>query len=272
MWRETLSGVAIALTIAGSDSGGGAGIQADLKAFSALGAYGASVLTAVTAQNTTAVTAVHEIPADIVAAQLDAVLSDLDVRAVKIGMLFSPAIIDVVAQALAGFDGPVVLDPVMIAKSGDALLQDAAVAAMVERLLPMANLLTPNLPEAARILGVPVAQDLGEAEVQGRALLALGPKAVLMKGGHASGDICTDLLISDSATVTLQAKRHPTKNTHGTGCTYSASIGALVAQGLGLPEAVTQAHAYLQCAIGAADGLNVGAGHGPVHHFHAMWT
>ena len=149
-----LSGAPIALTIAGSDSGGGAGIQADLKAFSALGVYGASVLTAVTAQNTTAVTAVHEIPADVVAAQIDAVLGDLDVKAIKIGMLFSPAIIDVVAERLARFDGPVVLDPVMIAKSGDALLQEEAVAAMTARLLPRADLLTPNLPEAAKLLGI----------------------------------------------------------------------------------------------------------------------
>lgn len=265
------SGVPIALTIAGSDSGGGAGIQADLKAFSALGTFGASVLTAVTAQNSTAVTAVHEVPADVVAAQLAAVLSDLDVKAIKIGMLFSPAIIDAVADGLASFDGPVILDPVMIAKSGDTLLQDAAIAAMVERLLPRADLLTPNLPEAAQILGCDAAKDVAQMEAQGRALLALGPKAVLMKGGHSDGDTCTDLLISEGAPVTLDAPRHPTKNTHGTGCTYSASIAAGMAKGLVLAEAVVQAHGYLQGAIRAADSLQVGAGHGPVHHFHALW-
>lgn len=263
---------AIALTIAGSDSGGGAGVQADIKAMSANGAYAASVITAITAQNTVAVTAVHEVPPAVVAAQLAAVLADLDVAAIKIGMLFSPAIIEAVAEGLSGFAGPVVLDPVMIAKSGDALLQDAAIQTMKRRLLARADLLTPNLPEAARLLGVPVAASIDDAEGQGRALLALGPAAVLVKGGHGAGDICTDLLIlPGQATLRLTAPRLATRNTHGTGCTYSAAIAAHLAQGRAMGPAVSAAHAYLQDAIAAADLLSVGAGHGPVHHFHGMW-
>lgn len=263
----------IALTIAGSDSGGGAGVQADLKAMSANGVYGASVITAITAQNTVAVTAVHEVPAPVVAAQIDAVLSDLDVGAIKIGMLFSPAIIEAVAAALAGFKGPVVLDPVMIAKSGDALLQDAAIAAMTRLLIPRADILTPNLPEAARLLGASEARSDEEAEAQGHALLTRGSRAVLMKGGHADGDICTDLLIRrDGEAMRLTAPRVPTRNTHGTGCTYSAAIAAHLARGAGVVDAVRNAHTYLQGAISAADDLTIGAGHGPVHHFHALWS
>lgn len=263
----------IALTIAGSDSGGGAGIQADLKAFSALGVYGASVLTAITAQNTVAVTAVHEIPSDIVAAQIDAVLSDLPVKSIKLGMLFSPAIIGVVAGCLGGFDGPVVLDPVMIAKSGDALLQDAAVDALIEMLLPKADLLTPNLPEAARILGTSEAANTAEMQAQAKALLALGPKAVLLKGGHGAGDVCSDLLLSGKdAPVWLVAPRQDTRNTHGTGCTYSSSIAAGLAKGKNLRQAVQEAHTYLQEAIRASNSLHIGAGHGPVHHFHNIWS
>lgn len=263
---------AIALTIAGSDSGGGAGIQADLKAMSARGVYGASVITAVTAQNTTAVTAVHEIPADVVAAQIDAVLSDLDVKAIKLGMLFSPAIIDVVADRLAGFAGAIVLDPVMIAKSGDALLQEAAVETLMRRLMPLATVVTPNLPEAARMLNAPAALDLEDMVTQCKALMAFGPGAVLLKGGHSTGQTCTDLLFgSDAAPLPFEAARINTRNTHGTGCTYSAAIAAELAKGAALADAVTTAHAYLHSAIKASDTLNIGAGHGPVHHFHEVW-
>lgn len=265
----------IALTIAGSDSGGGAGVQADLKAFSALGAYGASVLTAITAQNTVTVSAVHEVPADIVGAQITAVLGDLDVDSIKIGMLFSVPIIKVVAECLDAFKGTVILDPVMIAKSGDALLQADAVEAMKTHMLPRADLLTPNLPEAAGLLGMAEAQDLTEAQAQGAALLDLGPRAVLMKGGHSAGDICTDLLIMDENGARridrFEAPRVPTHNTHGTGCTYSASIAAYVARGITLPEATQAAHTYLQGAIRAADTLQIGSGHGPVHHFYQSW-
>lgn len=267
----------IALTIAGSDSSGGAGIQADLKAFSALGCYGASVITAVTAQNTQAVTAVHGVPSDVVNAQIDAVLSDLNVDAIKIGMLFSPDIIKAVAAALADREIPIVLDPVMIAKSGDHLLQSDAIAAMIAHILPLADVLTPNLPEAAAILNLAEATNLTEVEAQGRALLALGPKAVLMKGGHASGAVCTDILVQqdasqqDLAPLLLEAQRIRTKNTHGTGCTLSSAIAAELAKGQSVEGAVTAAHRYLQGAIGAADGLKIGSGHGPVHHFHNLW-
>ncbi|OSP53560.1 bifunctional hydroxymethylpyrimidine kinase/phosphomethylpyrimidine kinase [Pseudoruegeria sp. SK021] len=264
--------VPIALTIAGSDSGGGAGIQADLKTFSALGVYGASAITAITAQNTQVVSAVHEVPADVVAAQIAAVLDDLNVAAIKIGMLFSARLIDVVAARMAHYAGPVVLDPVMIAKSGDALLQGAAIAAMTAQLLPRADLLTPNLPEAARLLGAPQAQTPDEAAAQGRALLALGPRAVLMKGGHAQSGTCTDLLVRPGQPdLAFSAPRVETRNTHGTGCTYSAAIAAGLAKGLELSEAIGVAHDYLQGAIRQADGLKIGAGHGPVHHFHQVW-
>lgn len=263
--------VATALTIAGSDSGGGAGVQADLKTFSALGVYGASVLTAITAQNTRAVTAVEAVPPAMIAAQLAAVFDDLAVHAVKIGMLGGPDAIDAVAQGLAGRSVPVVLDPVMVAKSGDALLADDAVGALRARMLPLADLLTPNLPEAARLLDAPVAADEAAMLAQGRALMALGPRAVLMKGGHAPGATCVDLLITGDGALRLSAPRHATRNTHGTGCTLSAAVAAGLARGLGLAEAVAAAHRYLQGAIAAADGLGVGGGRGPVHHFHAVW-
>ncbi|MDA5558589.1 bifunctional hydroxymethylpyrimidine kinase/phosphomethylpyrimidine kinase [Shimia sp. MMG029] len=262
----------IALTIAGSDSGGGAGIQADLKAFSALGTFGASVLTAVTAQNTQAVTAVHAIPLDVVRAQIDAVLSDLAVNAIKIGMLATPEIIHTVTDAIKGFTGPVVLDTVMIAKSGDTLLADEAVSTLREVLLPRATVITPNLPEAARLLDQKMAQNDQEMVAQGRALCALGAQAVLMKGGHASGDICRDFLItSEGVAAEFTAPRKHTRNTHGTGCTLSSSVAAGLAKGLALQDAVAEAHSYLQGAIAAADDLNIGHGHGPLHHFHRVW-
>ncbi|MDO5704199.1 MAG: bifunctional hydroxymethylpyrimidine kinase/phosphomethylpyrimidine kinase [Paracoccus sp. (in: a-proteobacteria)] len=261
---------AIALTIAGSDSGGGAGIQADLKTFSALGTYGASVLTAVTAQNTRAVTAAHMLPPELVAAQMRAVFDDLDVRAVKIGMLGTPEVIRAVADGLRGRDLPVVLDPVMVAKSGDRLLAADAVAAIRSDLIPLASVLTPNLPEAAALLDSDPAPDLETRREQGRALLALGPRWVLMKGGHADGPVCTDLLIGPQERE-LTAPRIMTRNTHGTGCTLSAAIAAGLAQGQDMPQAVGRAHDYLHRAIVAADRLRVGSGHGPVHHFHAWW-
>ena len=264
---------AIALAIAGSDSGGGAGIQADLKAMSALGVYGASVITTVTAQNTKAVTAVHGIPPDVITAQIDAVLDDLDVRAIKIGMLATSEIIHSVADAISGFDFPIVLDPVMIAKSGDVLLADEAVQTLREVLLPRAALLTPNLHEAARLLSWPIAETPEEMIDQGRALCALGAKSVLMKGGHGSGEVCCDLLVDCTGIVSkFTAPRQDTRNTHGTGCTLSSSIAAGLAAGLSLEDAVAQAHEYLQGAISAADDLKIGHGHGPVHHFHRFWS
>jgi len=271
--RAQRDGISIALTVAGSDSGGGAGIQADLKAFSALGVYGASVITAVTAQNTRAVTAVHAIPEEVIAAQLDAVFDDLDIAAVKVGMLGGPPVIETVAQGLRGCGIPLVLDPVMVAKSGDALLPDSAVIALRRDLLPLADLLTPNLPEAARLLEAPPAQSEQEMAEQGQRLLALGPKAVLMKGGHAAGPGCVDLLITEEGTVLrLEAPRRATRNTHGTGCTLSSAVAAGLARGESLPQALRSAHGYLQGAIAAADRLAVGSGHGPVHHFHKLWS
>ncbi|NKC13824.1 MAG: bifunctional hydroxymethylpyrimidine kinase/phosphomethylpyrimidine kinase [Gammaproteobacteria bacterium] len=272
----------IALTIAGSDSGGGAGIQADLKTFSALGAYGASVITALTAQNTRAVTAVVETPLAMIKAQLDAVFDDLPVTAVKIGMLSSTDIIHTVAEGLARTPVPVVLDPVMVAKSGDALLRDEAVHTLRQLLLPKAALITPNLPEAARLLGQAMAQDVTAMAAQGKALLALGAQAVLMKGGHGRGAKCIDLLISADGTTAsgttasgitarLEAPRNPTRNTHGSGCTLSAAIAAGLAKGATLAAAVKAAHSYVQGAIAAADTLHIGSGHGPLHHFHATW-
>lgn len=263
--------IAIALTIAGSDSSGGAGIQADLKTFSALGVYGASVITAITAQNTVAITDVHAIPIATVAAQIDAVLQDLDVGAIKIGMLSSPEIIETVSNAISNFNGPVVLDPVMVAKSGDALLQQNAIDSLRDYLIPRATLITPNLPEAATLLNCTQADSDSSVAEQGKALLASGANAVLMKGGHAEGDICIDQLITEESSHRLSAKRIATHCTHGTGCTLSAAIAAQLARGHSLSEAVTTAHAYLQKAIAGAERLQVGSGHGPVHHFHALW-
>lgn len=263
-----------ALTIAGSDSGGGAGIQADLKTFSALGVYGASVITAITAQNTRAVIAVQEVSDHLVAAQIDAVLEDLEVHAIKIGMLFSPSVIHTTAVRLTDCAIPVVLDPVMVAKSGDVLLQDDAIAVLIDKLVPIATLLTPNLPEAARLLGEAPARTVQEMEVQGRRILGMGPSAVLMKGGHGSGDVCTDVLLTDlgAPPLHLDAPRIGTRNTHGTGCTLSSAVAAELAKGRALQEAVRTAHGWLQAAIRAADGLRIGTGHGPVHHFHALWA
>lgn len=264
--------IPICLTIAGSDSGGGAGIQADLKTFSALRTYGASVITAITAQNTRAVTAVHDVPADIVGAQIRTVLDDLDVAAIKIGMVSVPATIEAIAEGLKSFSGAIVLDPVMVAKSGDRLLSEAAIVSLREKLIPLATVLTPNRPEAACLLDVSLATNDDEAEAQGFALLGLGAKAVLMKGGHAEGDTCTDLLIRDGqSTLRLEAPRIATKNTHGTGCTLSSAIAAGLAKGLPLDDALREAHDYLHQAILAADHLRVGSGHGPVQHFHNLW-
>ncbi len=265
----------IALTIAGSDSGGGAGIQADLKAFSALGTYGASVITALTAQNTVGVTGIHAVEPAFIRQQIDAVFDDIDIKAVKIGMLGTPDVIEAVCDGLAAHQPPwIVLDPVMVAKSGDALLAADAVSALTEMLLPIADVITPNLPEAASILGI--AEPAGKDEMQdaARALLDLGPKSVLLKGGHLEGEESADFLIlrdGDRDGEWLPAKRVNTRNTHGTGCTLSAAIAAGLSKGLPLSDAVRMAKTYIAAAIAAADDLEIGAGHGPVHHFHALW-
>lgn len=262
----------IALTIAGSDCSGGAGIQADLKTFAALGVYGASVITALTAQNTQGVTGIHGVPPDFVTAQIDAVFADLDVGAVKIGMLAQPAIIEVVAAALSRWSpGHVVLDPVMVATSGDRLLAPDAVDALRARLIPCALLITPNLPEAAALLNEPVACDEAAIESQGRRLLAMGCRAVLVKGGHGAGSESIDYLIDASGTIALAAPRIATRNTHGTGCSLSSAIAAGLAKGEPLETAVRNAKAFVSAAIAAADRFSVGKGHGPIHHFHRFY-
>ena len=263
---------AIAVTIAGSDSGGGAGIQADLKTFSALGVYGASVITALTAQNTRGVTGIHDVPPDFITAQIEAVFSDLAVNAVKIGMLSRPAAIETVAAGLDRYgQHTVVLDPVMVAASGDRLLAPEAIDVLRRVLIPRALVITPNLPEAAALLDAPIARNETEMREQGERLLALGPRAVLVKGGHGSGAESVDLLIEPTAFVRLAADRIATQNTHGTGCTLSSAIAAGLAKGLGLTEAVGAAKTYVTDALAAANRIKIGSGHGPTHHFHAWW-
>jgi hydroxymethylpyrimidine/phosphomethylpyrimidine kinase len=262
----------IAVTIAGSDSSGGAGIQADLKTFSALGVYGASVIAALTAQNTRGVTAIHDVPPAFIAAQIDAVFSDLAVGAVKIGMLSQPDAIRAVADGLEQYrQTNVVLDPVMVAASGDRLLAPEAIEVLRTILIPRALIVTPNLPEAAAILETTVATNESEMREQGERILALGCRAVLVKGGHASGAESVDLLVEPTAVARLAAERVATANTHGTGCTLSSAIAAGLAKGLDLAESVREAKAYVTAAIAASDRLAIGKGHGPVHHFHRWW-
>jgi len=264
---------AIALTIAGSDSGGGAGIQADLKTFSAFGVYGASVITALTAQNTMGVQGIHDVPPAFVAQQIDSVFSDLSVNAVKIGMLSQPTVIEAVAEGLARHDATqVVLDPVMVAASGAQLLAPQAVDALRRILLPKALLVTPNLPEAAALLDEPPAPDEQTMRRQAERILALGPRAVLVKGGHGTGSESTDILIDAQGVQRFTAPRTNTRNTHGTGCTLSSAITAGLAKGLSLRDAVATAKSFISAAIGASDQLHIGHGHGPVHHFHAYWS
>ena len=263
----------IAVTIAGSDSSGGAGIQADLKTFSALGVYGASVIAALTAQNTRGVTGIHDVPADFIAAQIDAVFSDLAVGAVKIGMLSQPRAIDAVAAGLDRYRARnVVLDPVMVAGSGDRLLVPEAVDRLRRELLPRACLITPNLPEAAALLDAAPARNETEMEMQARRLLDIGANAVLMKGGHGQGVESVDVLVTPSSLTRLAATRIDTRHTHGTGCTLSSAIAAGLAKGRDLPTAVRDAKTYITAAIAAAETLTIGKGLGPVHHFHHWWA
>ena len=262
----------IALTIAGSDSSGGAGIQADLKTFAALGVYGASVVTALTAQNTKGVAGIHHVPAAFVAAQTDAVFSDLDVAAVKIGMVAELSVIDAIAAGLERWTSRhVVLDPVMVATSGDRLLATEAVEALRQKLIPRAALLTPNLPEAAALLNEPVATTEDAIQSQGRRLLALGCGAVLIKGGHGEGADSIDYLINAAGALALSAPRIATPHTHGTGCSLSSAIAAGLAKGEDMESAVRAAKIWISAAIAAADRFTVGHGHGPVHHFHRFY-
>jgi hydroxymethylpyrimidine/phosphomethylpyrimidine kinase len=268
---------AIALTIAGSDSSGGAGIQADLKTFAALGVYGASVITALTAQNTQGVSAIYDVPPGFIGAQIDAVFADLAVGAVKIGMLFRPATVRAAAEGLARHRvRNVVLDPVTIASSGDSLLAGNVVEAMRRRLIPHTLLVTPNLAEAAALAGATPARSEREMEIQAREILSLGARNVLIKGGHAtnfgSGEESVDLLIGEGEVVRLSAKRIATKNTHGTGCTLSSAIAAGLAKGRDVVTACQEAKAYVTAAIAHADELAVGHGPGPLHHFYKQWS
>ena len=262
----------VALTIAGSDSSGGAGIQADLKTFAALGVYGASVITALTAQNTQGVSAIHAVPPQFVTAQCDAVFGDLDVGAVKIGMLAELSTIDAVAAALKRWSPKhVVLDPVMVASSGDRLLAADAIEALRTRLIPKVSLITPNLTEAAALLGEGVASHEVDIESQGKRLLAMGCAAVLIKGGHGEGTESIDYLIEGKRTVRLAAPRLATKNTHGTGCSLSSAITAHLAKGEEMEVAVRNAKSWISAAIAAADRFTVGHGRGPIHHFHRYY-
>jgi hydroxymethylpyrimidine/phosphomethylpyrimidine kinase len=262
----------IALTIAGSDSSGGAGIQADLKTFAAFGVFGASVITALTAQNTTGVSGIHQVPAAFVTAQIDAVFSDLAVGAVKIGMVAQPENIDAIVAGLKRWSPQhVVLDPVMVATSGDRLLAAEAVDALRTKLIPLASVITPNLPEAAALLDEPEAVSEAEIENQGQRLLVLGCAAVLIKGGHGQGAESIDYLIGPEGTMALAAPRIATQNTHGTGCSLSSAIAAGLARGEDLERAVRNAKAWVSAAIASADRFSVGHGHGPIHHFHKFY-
>jgi hydroxymethylpyrimidine/phosphomethylpyrimidine kinase len=265
---STRAPIAKALTIAGSDSGGGAGIQADLKTFAALGVYGTSAITAITAQNTRGVFGVQEVAPALVAAQIDAVMDDIGAAAAKTGMLSSAPIIAAVAERVRHHRiDRLVVDPVMVAKSGDRLLRPEAVAALTELLLPLALVVTPNLPEAETLVGQTLTE---EAEIRraAEAIVRLGARAVVIKGGHRSGD-AVDLLFDGERFHVFPAPRIDTPHTHGTGCTFSAAIAAYLAQGRPLVEAVGAAKQYLNGAI--AHAYAIGAGHSPIHHFYQLW-
>jgi len=257
------------LTIAGSDSGGGAGIQADIKAMSANGVYAASVITAITAQNTLGVNAVHDVPLDIIEAQIDAVLSDIDCSAVKIGMLSQKAVIQLVSEKIKQYDlQTVVLDPVMVATSGDQLLAEVAIDTLKKELIPKVTVITPNIIEAGILSGLAPATNQAEMLSCAEKLICLGSDAVLLKGGHLEGGQSSDLLFSADGDVTwLSSARIATNNTHGTGCTLSSALCAFLAQGKSLTAATKLAKEYIQSAIQAANQLRVGCGSGPVNHF-----
>lgn len=263
----------IAVTIAGSDSGGGAGIQADLKTFSALGVYGASVLTALTAQNTIGVTAIHDVPVAFIAAQMDSIYPDLNIAATKIGMLSQATIIETIAAGLDRHGAQkIVLDPVMVTTSGDLLLSENAVESLKQHLLPVADIITPNLHEAAVLLGTDPAASRSEMAIQARQLLAIGARAVLLKGGHFDEPTADDLYLGSDEEKWFSAPRIPTRNTHGTGCTLSSAIAAGLARGNSIATSIEAAKLYLSRAIAHADDLTIGQGPGPVHHFYATWN
>jgi len=261
----------IVLTIAGSDSGGGAGIQADIKAISATGSYACSVITALTAQNTLGVDGIYPVDADFVSQQLDSVFSDLAVSAVKVGMLADSEVICAVAEKLRQYQPKhLVVDPVMVATSGDLLLQQSAIETLKSELLPLASVITPNLPEAAALTGSPLPQTEAEMITLTDKLRQLDTPSVLLKGGHLDNESdSTDLLIQANTVSRLSQKRVNTQNTHGTGCTLSSAIASYLAQGHSLENAVQSGKEYISQAIAHADQLSIGKGHGPVHHFFA---
>jgi len=262
----------VALTIAGSDSSGGAGIQADLKTFAALGVYGASAITALTAQNTQRVSGIHPVPPEFVVEQIDAVFGDLAVGAVKIGMVAQFSVIEAIVAALKRWAPKhIVLDPVMVATSGHRLLNRGAVEALRRQLIPIASIVTPNLPEAAALLGESVATDAAAIQSQGKRLLAMSCPAVLIKGGHGEGGESVDYFVRADGVIALSAPRVATKNTHGTGCSLSSAIAAGLAKGEPLETAVRNAKIFVSAAIAEADRFAVGHGHGPVHHFHRFY-
>jgi hydroxymethylpyrimidine/phosphomethylpyrimidine kinase len=259
------------LSIAGSDPGGGAGIQADLKTFGALGAYGMAVVTALTVQNTRGVRAIHLAPTDFVAAQIDALFDDIRIDAIKTGMMGSPEIVAAVAAALSRRPVvPLVVDPVLAATSGDPLGSAGVAEAMLAHLAPLAAVVTPNLGEAAQLAGREPARDPEGMAAAGAAILAKGARAVLVKGGHLPGDETTDLLCTPQGSQPFAGRRVKTRNTHGTGCTLSAAIAVFLAQGLPLDEAVRRAKHWLEAALAGSARLRVGEGPGPVDHFHAL--
>ncbi|MGK7753289.1 MULTISPECIES: bifunctional hydroxymethylpyrimidine kinase/phosphomethylpyrimidine kinase [unclassified Roseovarius] len=269
--RNTAKGrIANVLSIAGSDPSGGAGVQADLKAISANGAYGMAALTALTAQNTQGVQGVHLVPPEFVADQIRVVAEDVRIDAVKIGMIATAEIARAVADALP--EAPVVLDPVMVAKGGSSLLSEDAVAALRDALVPKAAVITPNLPEAAALLGRDEATTRDAMAEQAQALRTLGCAAVLLKGGHLVGEDSPDVLADADGVHWFEGARVATRNTHGTGCTLSAALAARIGRGDPLPEAVAEAKAYVARAIAGAGALDVGSGHGPTHHFAGMWA
>jgi len=255
------------LIVAGSDSGGGAGIQADIKAVTALQGYAMTAVTALTAQNTLGVQGVFPAPVEFIVQQMRLCLDDIGADAVKTGMLATAPVITAVADTLAGLSAPVVVDPVMVAKGGHRLLDDGAVGALLDRLLPLATLLTPNLPEAAVLVGRPV-RNVADMRAAGRDLLGRGARAVLMKGGHLEGPVLTDLLVTRDGEVSFTGERIDTPHTHGTGCTLASAIAAGLAQGLGVADAVARARRYVDMAIRTAPGL--GRGHGPLNHGHTV--
>lgn len=256
------------LSIAGSDPSGGAGIQADLKTFAALGCYGMAAVTALTAQNTQGVAGVHVPPADFVALQIATIFADIDVAAIKIGLLPSSEIVAAVAKELTRHKGrPIILDPVLVATSGDALSADDVPAALVKYLFPLATLVTPNIAEGARLADCALPRDLAEVRLLAPSLLEKGARAVLLKGGHLEGESADDLLFDAAGETLFSAPRIATKNTHGTGCTLASAIAAYLAKGLDLIEAIKAAKIFLTCALKDADALSVGKGHGPLNHF-----